>query len=112
MCGEVVISDEFYFYDIKYINEIGVKVIIFVLIDSVVSDNIWVVVLVVFCVFECCGMVWVDVFLIVDNIIIINEINIFSGFINISMYFKLWCVIGVGLMELIIILIELVLECY
>lgn len=38
----------------------------------------------------CVGMVCVDVFLILENEVVINEINILFGFINISMYLKLW----------------------
>lgn len=57
-------------------------------------------------------MVCVDVFLMVDNEVVINEINMLSGFINISMYLKFWQVSGLGYIDLISCLIELVLECY
>ncbi|HDZ9658297.1 TPA: ATP-grasp domain-containing protein, partial [Yersinia enterocolitica] len=110
LCGEVVISDEFYSYDTKYINETGAQVIIPASIDSAVSDNIRAVALAAFRALECRGMARVDVFLTADNTIIINEINTLPGFTNISMYPKLWRATGVGSTELITTLIELALE--
>ncbi|WP_145591869.1 D-alanine--D-alanine ligase [Yersinia rochesterensis] len=110
LCGEVVISDEFYSYDTKYINETGAQVIIPAPIDSAASDNIRAVALAAFRALECCGMARVDVFLTPDNRVIINEINTLPGFTNISMYPKLWRATGVGSTELITILIELALE--
>ncbi|MDA5474195.1 D-alanine--D-alanine ligase [Yersinia kristensenii] len=110
LCGEVVISDEFYSYDTKYINETGAQVIIPAAIDSAASDNIRAVALAAFRALECCGMARVDVFLTPDNHVIINEINTLPGFTNISMYPKLWRATGVGSTELITTLIELALE--
>lgn len=110
LCGEVVISDEFYSYDTKYINETGAQVIIPAAIDSAASDNIRTVALAAFRALECCGMARVDVFLTPDNHVIINEINTLPGFTNISMYPKLWRATGVGSTELITTLIELALE--
>lgn len=110
LCGEVVVSDEFYSYDTKYIHETGAQVVIPAVIDSAASDHIRAVALAAFRTLECRGLARVDVFLTPENTVIINEINTLPGFTNISMYPKLWRATGVGSTELITTLIELALE--
>ncbi|EKN4686582.1 D-alanine--D-alanine ligase [Yersinia ruckeri] len=110
LCGEVVISDEFYSYDTKYISDSGAQVVIPAVLDAQVSDRIRAVAVEAFRTLECLGMARVDVFLTPDNKIIINEINTLPGFTNISMYPKLWRATGIDSTELITTLIELALE--
>lgn len=110
LCGEVVISDEFYSYDTKYISDSGAQVVIPAVLDVQVSDKIRAVAVQAFRTLECLGMARIDVFLTPDNKIIINEINTLPGFTNISMYPKLWRATGIDSTELITILIELALE--
>lgn len=108
--GEIVLSDAFYSYDTKYINEQGAQVIVPAVIAPEVSDKIRDVALKAFRALECFGLARVDVFLTPDNNVVINEINTLPGFTNISMYPKLWAASGVSYSELITRLIELALE--
>jgi len=110
VCGEIVLSDEFYSYDTKYINEQGAQVVVPAALDQATSDKIRDVALQAFKALDCLGMARVDVFLTPDNQVIINEINTLPGFTNISMYPKLWGASGVSYTQLITILIELALE--
>jgi D-alanine-D-alanine ligase len=110
LCGEIVLSDAFYSYDTKYINEQGAQVIVPAVIAPEVSDKIRDVALKAFRALECFGLARVDVFLTPDNNVVINEINTLPGFTNISMYPKLWAASGVSYSELITRLIELALE--
>ncbi|TQI79586.1 D-alanine-D-alanine ligase [Serratia fonticola] len=110
VCGEIILSDEFYSYDTKYINEQGAQVVVPAALDQDVSDKIRDVALKAFKALDCLGMARVDVFLTPDNNVIINEINTLPGFTNISMYPKLWGASGVSYTQLITTLIELALE--
>lgn len=110
LCGEIVLSDEFYSYDTKYINEQGAQVVVPAAIDQATSDQIRHVALQAFNALDCLGMARVDVFLTPDNQVIINEVNTLPGFTNISMYPKLWGASGVSYTRLITLLIELALE--
>jgi D-alanine-D-alanine ligase len=110
LCGEIVLSDAFYSYDTKYINEQGAQVIVPAAIEPEVSDKIRDVALKAFRALECFGLARVDVFLTPDNNVVINEINTLPGFTNISMYPKLWAASGVSYSQLITRLIELALE--
>jgi len=110
VCGEIVVLDEFYAYDTKYIHADGAKTVIPATISAAVQKGIQDIALRTFAVLECTGMARVDVFLTPDNTIIINEINTLPGFTRISMYPQLWQASGVGYSELITQLIELALE--
>ncbi len=111
-CGEIVLSDEFYSYQTKYINEKGAQVVVPAQLTPETDERIRQVALQAYLALECCGMARVDVFLTADQQIIINEINTLPGFTNISMYPKLWQASGVGYSELITRLIELAFERY
>ena len=109
-CGEIVLSDEFYSYQTKYINEKGAQVVVPAELDPGTEQHIRQVALQAFRALECCGMARVDVFLTADNQVIINEVNTLPGFTNISMYPKLWQASGMSYQQLITRLIELALE--
>ncbi|KFD20881.1 D-alanine--D-alanine ligase [Tatumella ptyseos] len=111
-CGEIVLSDEFYSYQTKYINEKGAQVVVPAEITPEADTRIREIALQAFQALECCGMARVDVFLTPDDQVIINEINTLPGFTNISMYPKLWQASGLGYSELITRLIELAFDRY
>ena len=67
VCGEIVLSDAFYSYDTKYINEQGAQVVVPAAIAPEVSDHIREVALKAFRALECFGLARVDVFLTPDN---------------------------------------------
>lgn len=110
VCGEVVVNDEFYSYDTKYIDDKGARVVVPAALAPDINDKIRAIALRAYQALECCGMARVDVFLTADNEVIINEINTLPGFTNISMYPKLWQASGLGYQALITRLIELALE--
>jgi len=110
VCGEVVVFDEFYAYDTKYIAANGAQTVIPAEIASDIQQRIQQLALRAFAVLECTGMARVDVFLTKDNQIIINEINTLPGFTQISMYPKLWQASGLDYSHLISRLLELALE--
>lgn len=110
VCGEVVLSDEFYSYDTKYINEQGAAIKVPAELPPGVDDRIRAIAIQAFQALECVGLARVDVFLTGDGDVIINEINTLPGFTNISMYPKLWAASGLGYTELITTLIELAME--
>lgn len=110
VCGEVILHDEFYSYDTKYINEQGASVAVPADLPQETHDRIRAIALQAFGVLECRGMARVDVFLTAAGEVVINEINTLPGFTNISMYPKLWAASGLGYSELISKLLELALE--
>lgn len=66
----------------------------------------------VFKVIDGLGFVRVDFFLIVDGEVLINEVNIMSGFIFFSMFLLFWKEVGVEYVDLIEQFVEFVKECY
>jgi D-alanine-D-alanine ligase len=110
VCGEVILQDEFYAYDTKYINAEGATVAIPADLPADVNDRIRAIAVQAFQVLECSGMARVDVFLTAAGDVVINEINTLPGFTNISMYPKLWEASGLAYRDLITQLIELALE--
>ncbi|OSN06960.1 D-alanine--D-alanine ligase [Lonsdalea iberica] len=112
VCGEIVLHDEFYSYDTKYIDKDGAGVAIPAPLPEVTDERIRAVALRAFQTLECQGMARVDVFLTQDDEIVINEVNTLPGFTNISMYPKLWQASGISYTALITQLIELALERY
>lgn len=110
VCGEVVVHDEFYSYDTKYISEAGAEVVVPAAIDAGTQARVQDVALRAYRALDCAGMARVDVFLTPAGRILVNEVNTLPGFTRISMYPKLWQASGLGYRELITRLIELALE--
>jgi len=110
VCGEVILHDEFYSYDTKYINEQGASVAVPADLPEESHERIRAIALKAYEVLECRGMARVDVFLTAQGEVVINEINTLPGFTNISMYPKLWAASGLGYSDLISKLLELALE--
>ncbi|MDR3431406.1 MAG: D-alanine--D-alanine ligase [Rouxiella aceris] len=109
-CGEVILHDEFYSYDTKYINEQGASIAVPADLPAEVNDRIRAIAIEAFQVLECRGMARVDVFLTAEGEVVINEINTLPGFTNISMYPKLWAASGIDYSSLISQLIALAIE--
>ena len=110
VCGEIVLRDEFYSYDTKYIDEDGAAVVVPADISAQASETIRGVALDAFRALECAGLARVDVFLTSDGQVIVNEVNTLPGFTRISMYPKLWQASGMSYPELVTRLIELARE--
>lgn len=105
--GEVIVENDFYSYDAKYINENKAKI-------KIPAENlskkdiqrIQKIALEVFKILSCEGLARVDVFLKKNGEIYVNEINTMPGFTNISMYPKLWEVSGIKKEKLLDMLID------
>ncbi|AHY60770.1 D-alanine--D-alanine ligase [Stenotrophomonas rhizophila] len=110
VCGEVVVHDEFYSYDTKYISEHGADVVVPAAISDADQQRIRAIAVRAYQALDCAGLARVDVFLGRDGEVVINEINTLPGFTRISMYPKLWAASGLGYTALITRLLELALE--
>jgi len=110
VCGEVVVHDDFYAYDTKYISANGAETVIPANIPADAQERIRDIAVRAYQALECAGMARVDVFFTPAWEVVINEINTLPGFTKISMYPKLWGASGLGYTALITRLIELALE--
>lgn len=108
--GEIIVKDEFYSYNAKYIDENGAMLQIPAKLTKSQVKIIQQMAVDTFKVLECSGMARVDFFMTKKGKILVNEINTIPGFTSISMYPKLWEASGIGYSELISRLIELALE--
>jgi len=94
--GEVVVRDEYYSYEAKYVNENGAILEIPALIPPEISETVRRLAVAAFKVLNCAGMARVDFFLAEDGRVLLNEINTVPGFTNISMFPLLWEASGVS----------------
>lgn len=110
VCGEVVVHDDFYSYDTKYISESGADIVVPADISAEAQEKIRQIAVRAYQALDCAGLSRVDVFLTPEGEVVINEINTLPGFTKISMYPKLWGASGLGYTPLITRLLELALE--
>ncbi|WP_370679694.1 D-alanine--D-alanine ligase [Comamonas sp. GB3 AK4-5] len=110
VCGEIVVHDDFYAYDTKYLNADGAAVVVPADLPAALHERIRQLALQAFQVLGCAGLARVDVFLTPQGRVVVNEVNTLPGFTSISMYPKLWQASGLGYTALITRLIELALE--
>ncbi|MCW4456079.1 D-alanine--D-alanine ligase [Flavobacterium sp. MXW15] len=110
VCGEVVVHDDFYSYDTKYISETGADIVVPADIPAEAQERIRGIAVRAYRALDCAGLARVDVFLTPAGEVVINEVNTLPGFTRISMYPKLWEASGVGYTALITRLVELALE--
>ncbi|MGV8959833.1 MAG: D-alanine--D-alanine ligase [Stenotrophomonas sp.] len=110
VCGEVVVHDDFYAYDTKYLSAHGAETVIPADIADEAQARIRAIAVRAYQALDCLGMARVDVFLTAAGEVVINELNTLPGFTRISMYPKLWGASGLGYTALITRLIELALE--
>lgn len=108
--GEVMINDEFYSYEAKYIDENGAIIKIPARLDKKTKEKIQETAIKTFKTLSCEGLGRVDLFLKENGGIIVNEINTIPGFTSISMYPKLWEASGISYKDLIDKLIQLAIE--
>ncbi len=108
--GEVVVKDEFYSYEAKYLDENGASLEIPAKLPSEIVKQIQNLALKTFQTLSAEGLARVDFFLKKNDEVLVNEINTMPGFTSISMYPKLWEASGIGYTELIDRLIQLALE--
>lgn len=110
VCGEVVVHDDFYAYDTKYISENGADIVVPAAISAAEQERIRAIAVRAYQALDCAGLARVDVFLTATGDVVVNEINTLPGFTRISMYPKLWAASGLGYTALITRLLELAME--
>ncbi len=108
--GEIIVHDEFYSYEAKYISETGATVAVPAQLDKKTVKRVQELAVRTFQVLECEGLGRVDCFLKKNGQVIVNEINTIPGFTSISMYPKAWEASGVSYTELITRLLELAID--
>lgn len=108
--AEIVLSDEFYSYDTKYISENGMMVQIPANIPKRTIKEIQQLSVKTFHALGCEGMGRVDFFINKKGKIIVNELNTIPGFTSMSVYPKLWEASGISYSKLIDRLIQLALQ--
>jgi len=108
--GEVIVRDEFYSYEAKYLNENGAILDIPALLPAEISETVRRLAVVAFKVLNCTGMARADFFLTDDGRVLLNEINTVPGFANISMFPLLWKSSGASYSDLIDRLVTLALQ--
>lgn len=110
--GEIVVHDDFYAYETKYLDENGATLEIPAKLSDEEIKKAQELAIKVFKVLECEGLGRVDFFLKENGEFFVNEINTLPGFTSSSMYPKLWEYRGIRYNELIDKLIQLALEKY
>ena len=105
--GEIIVHDEFYSYDTKYISETGAALSIPAELTEEEVQKVQEVAVDAYKALECEGLGRVDFFLTHEGEVLVNEINTLPGFTSISMYPKLWEVSGLSYTKLVTKLLEL-----
>ena len=108
--GEIIVHDEFYSYDAKYIDEHGATLTIPAKLSKSAIKDAQKLAVATFKVLSCEGLGRVDLFLKKNGEFVVNEINTIPGFTSVSMYPKLWEASGIPYTKLIDILIQLAIE--
>ncbi len=108
--GEVIVNDEFYSYEAKYIDENGAILEVPAKLDKKIIKKIQDLAIQTFKTLSCEGLGRVDFFLRNNNDIFVSEVNTIPGFTKISMYPKLWKASGISYPKLIDKLISLAIE--
>ncbi len=108
--GEIIVHDEFYSYDAKYIDEHGATLSIPAKLSKQEIKNVQRLAIATFKALSCEGLGRVDFFLKKNGEFVVNEINTIPGFTSVSMYPKLWEASGISYTQLIDMLIQLAIE--
>ncbi|MEK7128298.1 MAG: D-alanine--D-alanine ligase family protein [Patescibacteria group bacterium] len=108
--GEVIVKDDFYSYNTKYIDDNGAIIQIPAKISKKEAKIVQDLAVKTFKTLSCEGLGRVDSFLTKSGKVCVNEINTIPGFTSISMYPKLWEASGLPLPKLLDKLIELAIE--
>lgn len=104
--GEIITGAEFYDYEDKYINGTS-QTLIPARLPEEVAEQVRQTAVRAYRLLGCSGLSRVDFFVTEDHRVILNEINTFPGFTNISMYAKLRIAGGVTYSEMLDQLVEL-----
>ncbi len=107
VCGEIIVMDDFYTYEAKYIDENGAKLEIPAKLSVEIEEKAKATALKAYKTLNCEGMCRVDMFVVGDEVIV-NEMNTIPGFVGgTSMYPLLLQKSGLSYSKLIDKLLEL-----
>ena len=106
VCGEIVTRHEFYTYEAKYEDETATDLIIPAEIPSEVATRMQELARRTYRALCCEGMARIDFFLEQDGSLLVNEINTIPGFTSGSMFPLLWAHSGLGLPDLVDVLVQ------
>lgn len=109
VCGEILVNDEFYAYESKYLKDTQTKLVIPAPLETSVAAAIRQKARQVYLALSCSVMARVDFFLTEQGDILVNEVNTLPGFTSVSMYPKLWEASGLDYPALVDRLITLAL---
>jgi len=104
--GEIIVTDNFYSYQAKYISKTAAKLQAPTKVTNNEKGQLQQIALNTFYALGCSGMARVDMFLTNKGEIFVNEVNTIPGFTAISMYPKLWELSGIDKYQLISKLIK------
>lgn len=110
--GEVIVNQDFYSFENKYIDEDGATISIPAELTDEQQHLVRETAVKAYEALDCKGLSRVDVFLTDDNEVIINEINTLPGFTSISMFPKLFEVTGIEYSQLIEKLLQYAIELF
>jgi D-alanine-D-alanine ligase len=105
--GEIVVKDDFYSYDAKYINESKAILKVPASLSSELEEKVKELSIRAYVTLCAEGLGRVDLFLRGGSELLVNEINTIPGFTSISMYPRLWEKSGLQYSKLLDRLIEL-----
>ncbi len=108
--GEVILHDDFYSYEAKYLEKDAATIVIPAKLSGEEASKIQALAIRTFEALSCEGLGRVDVFLKENGDIFVNEINTLPGFTSISMYPQLFEASGISYTDLIDRLISLALD--
>jgi D-alanine-D-alanine ligase len=108
--GEVILQQDFYSYQEKYLDDSGAILEIPAKLPTKTVKKVQDLAIKAFQVLCCEGMARADFFIRGEDEVLVNEINTIPGFTKISMYPKLWEASGLSYGDLIDKLIQLALE--
>lgn len=107
--GEIIVKDEFYHHDVKYIDSGTVSLKIPAALSKKQIKDLQNLSILTYKTLLCEGFGRVDFFLKDSGDFVVNEINTIPGFTQYSMYTKLWEESGISFTQLIDMLIDLAL---
>lgn len=105
--GEVILNDEFYSFETKYISDSGAQLQIPAKLSEQETAKLQALAIEAYRTLGCSGLSRVDFFQDESGEFLINEINTMPGFTKISMYPSMWAESGIDYPELIDTLIDL-----
>jgi D-alanine-D-alanine ligase len=98
--GEITVSDGFYDFDAKYLDDVA-EISVPADLPAEVSERVRELAVRTFVSLDCAGLARVDFFVTPDNQVYLNEINTMPGFTPISLFPRMWAASGLEYPKLV-----------